>query len=241
MNKYSSYCITFRPKNGLSHGTQEALDKWLKKQDYYFAVTEMCDDAKHLHGQIWLKTPRARGEVCTAIQRIGQRTVDDWDDAHVKVMRSGIKIAYSDWYIDYLQECDKKNEAPNIICSNVPDNTLDFYPTEEEQEEVREQHNAVDKKYFKLERLYLDRHSDDHIVTLKSVQAFMANAMYCERIICVIEDSRRLQHTCKALFNYLNKSKEWQACATNAEINESIELENRRQEFMAACAAARDD
>ncbi len=245
MNKYSSYTITFRPRGGLSPATQDAIVKWLMKQDYYFAVTEMEDDAKHLHAQIWLDEPRARGEVCTALQRIGNRTIEQWDKAQVKVMRNGVKIAYSDWHIDYLQECEKKNEQPNVICENTPEDTIEFYPTEEQQAAVMAEANAVDRCMFKLERLYCEHYGWDgegdtnHQVGLRTVQAFMATMMYAERKIPVITDRKRLGDLCKGLYHYLIKSTGWQACATMAEIREDAELQARMREFEASVEEAR--
>lgn len=240
MSKYSSYAITFRPRGGLSDKTEEACVKWLKKQDFYFAVTEMDAEARHLHAQVWFNEPRARGEVCTAIQRIGDRTIDDWDKAQVTVMRGGVKIATSDWHIDYLLECEKKNELPNVIADHPPENTIPFYPTEEEQEAVRAESNAVDKMMFKLEKMFLERHDETESYTLKQVQAFMANMMYNERTICVITDNKRLSGICKGLFHYLNKSTGWQACATLYEIKEEAELEARKREFEASVEEARN-
>lgn len=244
MNKYSSYTITFRPRGGLSSATQEAIVKWLMKQDYYFAVTELEDDAKHLHAQIWLDEPRARGEVCTALQRIGNRTIENWDKAQVKVMRNGVKIAYSDWHIDYLQECEKKLTEANVLCESVPEDTIDFYPTEEEQEAVQAEANAVDKMMFKLERLYCDHYGhlmqySEHMITIKTVQAFMATMMFKERKIQVITDRRRLSDVCRGLYHYLTKSEGWQACATMAELKEEAELQARQREFEASVEEAR--
>ena len=53
-DKYKSFAITVRPRNGISDETIEELIKWITKKDYGIVVIEMEDEARHLHAQIWL-------------------------------------------------------------------------------------------------------------------------------------------------------------------------------------------
>ena len=54
-----SFCITVRPKNGLHNEYDEAVMKYIKKQNYGAYVHEMEDEARHLHAQIWLTPQRS--------------------------------------------------------------------------------------------------------------------------------------------------------------------------------------
>lgn len=212
MSQYKSYCITVRPGNGLSVETEKRILKYLKKNvDYAFASIEKKDEARHMHIQIWYEEPRARGTVCTTFVRICEETIDDWSEAQKRVLRNGIKIAYSDWYLDYLADNDQKKgteEEGKIVLDNPPDSTTNFYPSEEEQQQIKELANAVDKKYFKYEQDFLawfKANKDDRAVSLMDICEWYAIAMFRERTICVVADKRRRIETCKALFLYVQK------------------------------------
>lgn len=237
--KYASYALTVRPRGGLSPATEARVVDWLLKQDYYFACVEMEDECRHLHAQIWLNVPRARGEVCTSLTRIGEATIKEWDEPQKKVMRQGVRCVYSDWYLDYLQECEMKPEACKILCQNVPDITHKFYPTEEEQQKLKDKTNAVDKEFFELEQMYWARNEAGSEVTRKSVQAFFANAYYGERVLVAPRCSKRLGDKVKFFINYLKKDVSWQACASKAEILEDAERILREEAFNRSCIEAR--
>ena len=132
--KFKSFGITVRPRAGMSSKLQLAMVSWLDKQPYAVAVTEMEDEAKHLHAQVWYDKARTKSDVSKQIQRICEKSCDTWDAAQTKVMRGGIRIAYSDWYDSYLLNNPDKEGEPNILMERVPDRTMDYYPSEEEQE-----------------------------------------------------------------------------------------------------------
>lgn len=210
MSSYSSFCITVRPRDGLSNVTLDKLSKWLISQDYAVAVTEMADAAKHLHAQIWLNKPRSRGDVNKQLQRICESTIEDFDRAQLKVLRNGTKIAYSDWYLDYLVENDEKNEktAPNIIINNPPAATTGYYPSEEEQAEAQARSSSVDPRFADLEIRY-NHYSETHNLqklTKTTVAQFLCYAMFQERVIRVIQQQRDRSALCTTLHAYLTKS-----------------------------------
>lgn len=201
---FRSYCLTIRPRDGISDETVEQFKKWFTKCDYASAVLEMADESRHLHAQIWTNTPKARGDICKAAQRICERSVKDWDNAQLKVLRSGVKIAYSDWYLDYLEENDLK-EPPNIIYSKVPALTMDFYPTEEDQTNLQTLKTSVDPRFANLEiqcKAFLGERS----VTLTSVAMFLADAMFVSRTIKVIIQQRDRLALHRSLYAYITKS-----------------------------------
>ena len=133
MNEYKSYCITVRPRLGLSKETEKALIAWFNKQDFAFACIEMDHEARHCHAQIWMENARPKGIIRRSLVRICERTIPEWDNSQSKVLSGGIKIAYDDWHVNYLQENENKiNDTVNVIYNNVPNNTQCFYPSIEE-------------------------------------------------------------------------------------------------------------
>lgn len=234
MTTNKSYCITFRPKNGLTEETEAAIIKWLEKQDYYVAVTEKEGVEKHLHAQIWMNSGRARGEICTGMTRIGERTIKDWDNNQKHVCRSGVRIAYSDWYDNYLLDNENKGEAVNELTKNIPNITGGYYPSIEEQEARQASINAVDQKYHRLKEKYMsyiEGHDGAEEVTMRRCQEALAYWMYVEKSICVIEDQKRKTSTVREMYNYIRGTGEWQTCATLSQIEEDYMI-RRRAEMM---------
>jgi hypothetical protein len=71
-----------------------------------------------------------------------------------RVLRNGIKIAYSDWYLDYCELNENKtDEEASLVCyMSPPENTLDFYASEEVQKALLDKCNSANKQFFTLKR-----------------------------------------------------------------------------------------
>lgn len=203
---FRSFCITIRPRDGITDETIDAVKKWLPKCDYGFAVLEKDGVERHLHAQLWFEKERARGDINKQVQRICERTIKDWDNAQLKVLRSGTRIAYSDWYNDYLAENENKS-SPNIIFNNIPDKTLSYYPTEEEQENIQTLKTATDPRFADLEikcLAYLQ--NSIYPITIKSVAEYLAYAMFKEKSMKVLLHQRDREALCISLHAYMTKS-----------------------------------
>ncbi len=201
---FRSYCLTIRPRDGITDDTTQQITKWLTKCHHAVAVLEKSEHERHLHAQIWTDTPKARGDICKQVQRICERSIKEWDTAQLKVLRSGVKIAYSDWYLDYLVENDDK-EPPNIIVNNPPEKTMDYYPTEEQQEDIQTMKQAVDPRFADLEIKCRD-YLGEKPITERTVASFLADAMFKSRTIkCVIQQRDRVA-LAKTLYAYMSKS-----------------------------------
>lgn len=205
---YRSYALTIRPLHGLSDKTEEALIKWIQKLDYAFMAIEKQDEARHAHIQVWFETPKARGDICKQLQRITERTIENFDEAQKKVLRNGVKIAYSDWYLDYLAENDNKEgaEKGDIVYDKPPQQTLQYYPTDEEQENIMKMKNATDPRFAKLEIQFHEWLPEGGLINRVSVASFLAWAMFDERIIQVKVNSRDRLALAESLFLYVTKS-----------------------------------
>ena len=170
-------------------------------------VTEMESSAKHAHIQLWFDEPKRKGDIKKQIERICSRTIEDWSEAEKRVLAQGVKIGYSDWYIDYLLMNDLKSDDPCVLVDNPPPtDTFKYYPTEEEQEKVQAQSNAVDQQMFKLEQMYLDGCCEPGEITLQSVGNFLSDQMFCKRTIMTVRQPRDRHALCKTLHAYMNKT-----------------------------------
>lgn len=140
MEKHRSYCFTVRPgatgQPGLSQETEQRLMVWMKKQPYAVAVIEGEDESRHLHGQVWLEDPGCvRGQINTSLKRICEATIENWTKNNAKVLCQGTRIAYSDWFMSYLDpetrdKCKILDYKYHVI-NNPPDKTEEYYPSEE--------------------------------------------------------------------------------------------------------------
>lgn len=204
---YRSYALTIRPLNGITDQTVDAITSWLNKLDYSVAVMEMEGSSRHMHAQIWSNQPKRKGDVCKALQRICERIIDNWDNAQLKVLRMGVKIAYSDWYLDYLTENEAKDD-PNILIYKPPDKSFDFYPTEEEQEAVRQVSTAVDPRFVHLEQKFNEWFEtfSSGIVTKAKVAKYLAHATNEERSMKVIVQKKDRIALCNSLYYFIMKS-----------------------------------
>ena len=208
VNGYSSFCITIRPREGLKDSRLKDYITWSSKQAGAYGVCEGEGVSKHLHLQVFTSTPRHKGDVARAVERIFKR--QEYDSSELKVLRQGVRIAYNDDWIDnYLQ----KTDDVDVVISDVPENSIDYYPTETEQEIVRARKTAVDEYFFNmsqdltewLERVYLCEGGDYH-PTLTLVKHFIGDMMYKERKYRVIQDPRKVSQVCHSLYHYFNKN-----------------------------------
>lgn len=199
--KYASFCVTVRPMLGLSDETLQALNKYAESQDHAFAVVEKEGPEKHWHAQFWFNKPRYRGQIAEAMARICERTIEDWSKPQLKVLRNGVRIAYSDWYSSYLSDNEEK-EAPNVQVDNAPLVTESYYPTQEEQAALQAKVNAADPQLHKLATMFRDDHPDVR-PTIRFVGIWLGRQELTEKTLPATRQKRdRLQKT-RLLWLYL--------------------------------------
>lgn len=205
---FRSYCLTVRPLLGLSKETEDALFKWISKLDYAYMCIEKTGASRHAHIQVWFNEARSRGDVCKALQRILERTVEDFNTCQKKVLRQGVRIAYSDWYLDYLAENENKegDEKGIEVYSNTPDKTLDYYPSEEEQEKTKELNDSADPRFTKLEQQFYDWIEEGTEITLGTVCVFLSDLMFNRRLIPVKVNKRDRHALAETLHLYITRS-----------------------------------
>lgn len=189
--KFNSFGITIRPRDGCDDKLINEFQTWFKKQDFIYAVTEKEGSARHIHFQFWSEEGKYISDVKKQMKRICSRNVSDWDKAQEKYAVF-VKVAYNDWYEDYLEDNPDKPEEVNVIYESLPDSTLKYYPTEEEDERMKAASNAVDKHYFELstelEVYLLERDIVD--VTKMTIAKFLHQKQHVDKTMKVIREQK---------------------------------------------------
>ena len=235
--KFKSFAITVRPRNGVEplSGLEKDVVSWFKKQSNALVVAEEQGEARHIHGQVWLDTERSRGEVVRAFDRIMSRNTL-YDNAQKKIMRSGVKIAYSDWFEDYLLDNNEKSEENKkkgtILFKNLPEDTYEFYPSESEQEEIQSRTNASDNRMFELELEFKKKIGDKEFMLI-DVANFLAWKCNVDRSMRCITDKRVRTGLCRALYHYMRKSTDGREWLTEGELEKlQLQLEDNLYEMI---------
>lgn len=204
---YGSWSFTIRPKNGFPETLDETVVKYLHKQiSHYgaegaFLCSEMEDEARHLHGQVFFNEPRDKGTFNRSLERLCASNVPDWTGSQSIVLRRGTKIAYSDDFItEYLSKED------NILFNNVPLDTTPYYPSPEEQKKTQDKSHAVDKKYHNWLVDFNEWNTEEKI-TIELTAKFLAHKIYEVKQYPVIAEKRKRVEAAQNLYNYLKPGK----------------------------------
>ena len=197
---YRSYAFTLRPRNGVTPDgkTEQKLIKYIEKNTG-FLVSEMENEARHLHGQLFFPNGKRKYDLAVILIKIQQLDLGvELDKSEQRVLKGGIKIAYSDdFFTDYTNKPDS-----NLIIENMPDDTQQFYPSQDEQDIVKARARAVDQKYHKLSELWNETRQDQE-PRERTVAFFLYDMMYVAKRIPVVADKKCFNQTYKALTQYL--------------------------------------
>lgn len=223
-----SFAFTIRPKNAFSEKTEEVLLAFLKKQHHAFAVIEGEEETRHCHGQVWFETEKTKGDFAKSLERICERTIEDWNAPQKKVLRGGVKFAYNDDFTDNY--CQKEKE-PNIIFNNPPEDSSGYYPSEEEQTKIKESANAVDKRFhrwlsdFKESKFWIN---EEWTPNLADCGTFLSYKMFHTKEYPVVVEKRKRVEYAKSLYLYANSSISPKEFMTDADYQNHITmLENK--------------
>lgn len=199
MSVYKAWAITVRPRNGISDERVSDYKDWIEKSpkiDGAYGVLEKLAEERHLHLAVFFSEGRRKGDVNKQIERIFlKRPVEDGE---LKVLRSGTKIMYSD---DFIKNYLDKNDETQVVINVVPQDTLAYYPTPEEQEAVKSQSRAVDQYFHSINEKYTSW-LGDRMNDIQMVKWWMGIAMYEDKTIRVITDPRKLGQIIESLYRY---------------------------------------
>lgn len=189
-----------RPRGGLKEHYDEALTKWIKKQQYSVYSYEGEQESRHLHGQVWYDEPKRKADIQKALTRIAERKDTQWDSASRKVLVGGVKIAYNNSFMDNYITKEKDHDY-----YNPPLRPDDYYPSEEEQAQVMKRANAKDHYFHKLSEMWGDKElqASTHIEAIEEIGLWYYQQMYQEKTIPVISDTRVFKQKINSLIHYL--------------------------------------
>lgn len=203
---YKSWAFTIRPKNGVEKDSklENAILIWCKKQNFHFLCAEGEDECRHLHGQIWLDIPREKGDVVKALKRIYERIIEP-TPAELKVLAGGVKIAYSK---DFVENYLSKEDSWISVDPPSNDDEEKYYPSKEEQNKVKNNANAVDKKYHRYSELFKENYKEykkifGELNRKITIARWLGNQMFKEKTIPVIADKKHRTQLLECLKAYI--------------------------------------
>lgn len=200
MSKFSTYSITFRPRNGVDDDQIKRFDKWVRKQSiHYHVVTEKQDDKRHIHAAVVLNRPLTRSNVSTALSRL-YPSLDSSEKRHAWCL----KVWYNnDWLSEYLD----KDDDTVVVCSCLPEigHLESFYPP---KEDVSTRTARCSVYYHRLESLWYEHQATEVAVNTVNVRHFLFRMMYSLRVIDVIRDDKGIIQVARHLTRFLNKTEE---------------------------------
>lgn len=159
-----------------------------------FLVAEKEQEARHLHGQLFFPNGKRKFDLAKVLIKIQDTT----DPAEVRVLKQGIKIAYSD---DFYTEYTNKPDSIMIIDKFIQDSE-DYYPSQEEQDKVKARARAIDAKYHHLKELWDEQEEPPHL-NQQNITLFLYKLMYVDKKINVISDKKCFNQTAKSMFHYI--------------------------------------
>lgn len=206
VSKYGSLCFTIRPKRGLTTELEDKLHSWIIKQPYYAYNIEMEDEARHLHCQVFYPDKKSKGDLTKALFRIQSKYDSNWDNASKKVLTSGVKIAYNDKFLEYMEK-----DGPFIEC-RIPADRTPYYPSEDEQLAAQRKANSVNTRYDSYKEKFINSNFYDisshdfdagNISGKLRVADWLAHVMFVEQSMTVIQDHRIRQQIINCLTWYV--------------------------------------
>lgn len=224
--KSNSYAFTIRPRNGVAEGgkCEKALIKYVNKQAHAVMIYEKEGHERHIHAQVWINRPVAKGDFKKQLLRIQQATVEDWDDTQAQVFKNkhgsdeAVKMCFNDdFWKEYLAKEDGI-DGVNWLVNNPPpeEHTSDYYPSQEDQNKIKEKSNAVDKKFYKWKTDYEEwlktnqinagSFDGNYVIRHAHCAKFLADMMFHKKKYCVIVDAKARKQNCDALFHYIYPS-----------------------------------
>ncbi len=205
-SEFRSFAFTIRPSNGVENNgdLEKSVILYLSKYQG-FLVSEKEGHERHLHGQIFFEKPKRKFDINKQLNLICQRNISEWNLDQQRVLHSGTKVAYSDdWYCQYTnKECESE-----LVYSDMPTSTTEYYPSPEEQNRVMARSHAVDKTFHHLKEMYEEDPVVVHNIKKNApsqdqIREWLYVQMYVKKKIRVIEDRRKFNQRASSLYHYI--------------------------------------
>jgi hypothetical protein len=206
---YRSFGITLRTGIGINDSHINDFDRWIKKQDYGAYVFEKEGDERHIHAQVWYNEAKAKGSITKVMKRhiINNYNPEDYVLRHAQK----IKIAYNDEFLESYMEKDfiKDDDEGlgNFEYNKVPDITLDFYPSEEEQEMVQAKSKSKNGWLLELDELYKKYATEEEkmLPNIYNVAKFFERIAFLD-LWKIMKDPKQRQQEAQIYRKWINKS-----------------------------------
>lgn len=197
---YYTWAVTVSVRDGIPKNSPclESLLKWAEKRtrDQYALAWE-AKGGGHCHLALHLPQVSTRSNLALQLVRWGRKNLPEWDLAHDRVMRDGVKIMYNeDWLTKYLQK--KEEEGDELVYNSFPDEVE--YPKPPALRE-KEEAFVADKYITHLEKRW--KHHGFKEVTTHNVACFVNMMQYKWREIKCIMCPRKLKNTIQTLKRFL--------------------------------------
>lgn len=197
---YQSFAFTIRPKNGqLPKDDTIIIDYVSKNWDYGFIWAEKTDEARHLHCQVWSDEPRFKGNLTSRLKKLQAKYDTDYSPAAAKVLAMGVKIAYS---AHFTEQYSQKPDAV-LLYNQPPEHEDDYYPSQEEQDAVKEKASAADTRLHSLMELYKEWEHNEPIPSIQNIALFLSWATFTSRKIRFSLSARDRQQLAQGLRCYI--------------------------------------
>lgn len=201
-NKYRTYALTLRPKDGVTDTIVSSFSEWIRKRStYYHMVTEMTGSSRHIHAACFFKKEISRSNLCNLISCFGKK--HDFSNEELVVLRKGIRIMYSN---DFIESYLSKDEDCEVICSELPESAhlQSWYPPKSVSPGSRKEQHS--KYYWELESLWKETQSPHVEVHTLNARHFLFRMMYADRRIAIIRDDKTIVQTARHLVRFLNRA-----------------------------------
>lgn len=198
--KFKSYAITIRPRDGIEDKHINKFMKWVRKACvYYHVVTEKTMADRHVHAGLFLETESTRSNVVTQVMRM----FTDLSTEEKRVLRNGIKIMYN---ADFIGKYLDKDDDTEVIASCLPEqgHMESFFPPKPEPKVSGAKKCSL--YYHELESLWYKYNTPDTEVNTVTARDFLFKVMYAERVLAVIRDDKQIIQVARHLVRWLNKA-----------------------------------
>lgn len=203
--RFSSYALTLNPRDGVNDEVVSAVTQWIKKRClYYHIVTEKTGTQRHVHAALYLRIQVTRSNLTTVWLRELKKF--DFDTEEISVARKGVRILYSNDFIDnYLN----KDDDTVVIESCLPEKgeLTQYYPPKP-LPTTTSRKRKCSAFYHELEELWHKHKRPLLEVNTENCRHFLFNMMYNERCINVIRDDKTIIQTARHLTRWLNHAHE---------------------------------
>lgn len=207
-NKFHTFAVTIRPRDGITDKQIETFVLWCKKQClYYHVITEKTDYERHVHAAVFFNLKKTRSNVCTMMKRLYK----DLSSEEQKVLLRGIKVMYNkDFVMNYMN----KDDDTVIIESVLPESNHmeSYFPPPKPAVSSDGRTKKCSAYYHELERLWYEHMEPHHEKNTMVIRDFLFKMMYSLRVIPVMRDDNTIRQTARHLCRWLNKS---ESCPTD--------------------------